>query len=230
MEKNQYELCLEVLRRLSRAGVLKDVILVGSWCLPFYREYFSGIRYSPTIKTRDVDFLVPSPQNVHVRVDIPALLKDIGFVIRHQGSKGYIKLEHPDLMIEFLSPEKGRGTYKPIAIPQLGVNAQALRYLNFLASDTITVNVEGFNLRLPHPVYFALHKLIIFQRRVKKDKAEKDREAAVMLLRALISKGDAVLVRSVFDSALPSWRKNILKGLQNVEERDILRILMESQV
>ena len=40
MEKNQYELCLEVLRRLNRAGVLNDIMLIGSWCLPFYREYF----------------------------------------------------------------------------------------------------------------------------------------------------------------------------------------------
>ena len=54
MEKNQYELCLEVLRRLNRAGVLKDIMLIGSWCLPFYREYFSGVTYAAAIKTRDI--------------------------------------------------------------------------------------------------------------------------------------------------------------------------------
>ena len=131
MEKNQYELCLEVLRRLSRSGVLKDIILVGSWCLPFYRDYFSTTRYSPIIRTRDVDLLVLFPRNIHARVDIPGLLKDMGFVMRHRGSKGYIRLEHPDLMVEFLSPERGSGIDEPIDIPKLGVNAQALRYLNF---------------------------------------------------------------------------------------------------
>ena len=64
MEKNQYKLCLEVLRRLSKTGVLKDVILVGSWWLPFYRDYFASIRYSPSIMTRDVDFLVISPKEL----------------------------------------------------------------------------------------------------------------------------------------------------------------------
>ena len=119
MEKNQYKLCLEVLRRLSKTGVLKDVILVGSWCLPFYRNYFASIRYSPSIMTRDVDFLVISPRDIRVHVDIPTLLKDIGFVVRYQGAKGYIKLEYPDLMVEFLSPEKGRGTDEPVNIPRL---------------------------------------------------------------------------------------------------------------
>ena len=226
MEKNQYKLCLEVLRRLSKTGVLKDVILVGSWCLPFYRDYFASIRYSPSIMTRDVDFLVISPKDIRVQVDIPMLLKDIGFVIRHQGAKGYIKLEHPDLMIEFLSPEKGRGTDEPVNIPKLGVNAQALRYLNFLVSDIITVNVEGCALRLPHPVYFALHKLIVSQRRPKKEKADKDKEAAVMLLRALIKKGDAGLIKSIFDATLPAWRKTIINGLQNLEDKDIVKVLV----
>ena len=87
--------------------------------------------------------------------------------------------------------------------------------------------MDNFALRLPHPVYFALHKLIIFQRRIKKDKADKDKEAAVMLLRALISKGETALIKSIFDSTLPTWRKSIIKGLQNLEDKDILKILVE---
>jgi hypothetical protein len=225
VEKNQYELCLEVLRRLNRVGVLKDIMLIGSWCLPFYREYFSGVTYAAAIKTRDIDFLIPDPRKIHGQTDIPELLKDLGFIVNFSGSKGYIKLEHPDLLIEFLSPEKGRGMDEPVNIPRLGVNATALRYLNFLVENTIKVDVEGFTVCLPHPVNFALHKLIIFQRRIKKEKADKDREAATMLLRALIKKGDGKRIKSVFDSIPTLWRKSVLKGLQNVEDRDILRIL-----
>lgn len=225
MEKNQYELCLEVLRRLHRAGVLKDIMLIGSWCLPFYKEYFSGHTYSSAIRTRDIDFLIPDPQKIKGQTDIPELLKDLGFIVNHSGSKGYIKLEHPDLFIEFLSPEKGRGTDEPVKIPRLGVNAIALRYLNFLIEGTIKVDVEGFTICLPHPVNFALHKLIIFQRRTKKDKADKDRDAAVMLLRALIKKGDGKAIKLVFDSIPSGWRKSIVKGLQNVEDKDILSLL-----
>ena len=46
-----------------------------------------------------------------------------------------------------------------------------------------------------------------------------------MLLRALIKKGDGKRIKSVFDSIPTLWRKSVLKGLQNVEDRDILRIL-----
>ncbi len=225
MEKNQYELCLEVLRRLNRAGVLRDIMLIGSWCLPFYREYFSGVAYPSAIRTRDIDFLIPDPKKIRGQTDIPELLKDLGFIVNYSGSKGYIKLEHPDLLIEFLSPEKGRGMDGPVKIPRLGVNAIALRYLNFLIEGTINVDVEGFTICLPHPVNFALHKLIIFQRRVKKDKVDKDREAAVMLLRALIKKGDARIIRSVFGSIPLRWQKSVLNGLQNVEDKDILSVL-----
>ena len=104
MEKNQFELCLEVLRRFNRAGVLKDIMLIGSWCLPFYQEYFSAVTYSPAIRATDIDFLVLEPKKIHRQTDIPALLKDLGFIVNYSGSKGYIKLEHPDLLIEFLSP------------------------------------------------------------------------------------------------------------------------------
>ena len=114
---------------------------------------------------------------------------------------------------------------EPVKIPRLGINATALRYLNFLVENTIKVDVEGFSICLPHPVNFALHKLIIFQRRVKKEKADKDRGAAVMLLRALIKKGDAKRIKSVFDFIPLRWRKSVLKGLQNVEDKDILRVL-----
>ena len=112
-----------------------------------------------------------------------------------------------------------------IKIPRLGINAIALRYLNFLVDDAIKVDVEDFAVCLPHPVNFALHKLIIFQRRFKKDKADKDREAAVMLLRALIRKGDTRHIKSIFDSVPLRWRKSVLKGLQKTEDKDILNVL-----
>ncbi|MCX5657253.1 MAG: GSU2403 family nucleotidyltransferase fold protein, partial [Candidatus Omnitrophica bacterium] len=82
MEKNQYKLCLEVLRRFNKAGILDGLILIGSWCLYFYKDYFGNILYIDiaTIKTRDIDFLVPIPSRIKKEVDIPKLLEDLGFV------------------------------------------------------------------------------------------------------------------------------------------------------
>jgi hypothetical protein len=225
VEKNQYELCVKVLKRLEKAGVLKDVILIGSWCIPFYKEYFAGIKYISAIKTRDVDFLIPNPHGIKVNVNIPELLKDLGFIIGYRGAKGYIKLEHPDLVVEFLSPEKGRGTDRPIPVPKLGVNAVALRFLSLLIDNVIKVKVEDFEVLLPHPANFALHKLIIFQRRFKEEKAIKDRNSAIEILKALINKGETNTIRRVFGSLLPKWQKKVIKGLEEAKEREILNLL-----
>lgn len=230
MEKKQSELCFEILRRFHKAGILDKLILIGSWCVYFYKDYFTGIPYIDqiTLKTRDIDFLIDSPSRIRRNVNIPELLEDLGFVTIYKGSKGYIKLDHPDLILEFLVPEKGKGTDKPIPLPRLGMNAVALRFLSLLTVNIIKIKVEDFNVSLPHPANFALHKLIIFQRRFKEEKALKDRNTAVEILKALVNKGEIAIVRQVFNSMLPKWQKRVIKGLEEIKEKEILNILSAS--
>jgi len=225
VEKNQYDLCIKVLERLEKSGVLKDVILIGSWCIPFYKDYFENVQYPTAIKSRDIDFLVPAPLKTNTKADIPKLLKDLGFIVDFKGPEGYIQLEHSDLIIEFLVPEKGRGSNKPYRLPQFGLNAQPLRFLDLLMLDTIKVKVEGIEINLPHPANFALHKLIIFQRRLREEKAIKDRNTAIEILKALINKGDAAVLLRVFNSMIPKWHKKVIKGLEEVKEKEILDLL-----
>lgn len=45
MEKKQSDLCLEILRRFHNAGILDDLILIGSWCVYFYKDYFPSTPY-----------------------------------------------------------------------------------------------------------------------------------------------------------------------------------------
>jgi hypothetical protein len=225
VEKNQYNLCLEILRRFNKAGILKNIILIGSWCVPFYKEYFKGTRFTPSIRTRDIDFLVPLPLKAGPKVDIPGLLEDLGFVVGFKGSKGYIKLEHPELVVEFLVPERGRGLDRPYPLPQLGLNAQALRFLDFLTRRIVVVSVDKIAVTLPHPAVFALHKLIIFQRRKNPDKIDKDKDAAVKILKALFAKDETAVVREVFDSMPRKWQAKVVSGLERADEEDILRII-----
>lgn len=42
MEKKKYDLCLEVMRRMDEEGILKSLVLVGSWCVLLYEDYFRG--------------------------------------------------------------------------------------------------------------------------------------------------------------------------------------------
>jgi hypothetical protein len=226
VEKSQYNLCVEVLRRLDSAGVLKHIVLVGSWCTLFYKSYFGNTRYAPVLRTRDIDLLVPRPSAINVKTNVAELLKDLGFVVGFAAPQGYIRLEHPGLIVEFLTIEKGRPSDKPYPLPKLGINAQPLRFLDMLAANTITVKVEDLSLTLPHPANFALHKLLILQRRPNPQKAEKDREAAVRILEALVSKGEQDIVKKIAQSLPARWQRKIQKALQVVENKDISGILL----
>lgn len=225
MEKQQYELCVEVLRRLYKAGVLKNLILVGSWCIPFYKDYFKTVKYSSSIRSRDIDFMVPGSIKVKAKVDLVELLKDLGFVVGFQGREGYIRLEHPDLAIEFLVPEKGRGSNKPFPLKELSINAQPLRYLSLLTQRVINTEVEGVKISLPHPVIFAFHKLIIAQIRKNKDKEAKDKEQAVRILRALIDKGELVTTKKLLNCMLSKWQAKVLASLKEMGELELLAAL-----
>ncbi len=231
MEKRQCELCLEVLRRFKKAGLLQNFILIGSWCVYFYKDYFSNIPYidQATIKTRDIDFLINNPSSIRQEVNVPILLKDLGFVTTIKGSRGYVKLDHPDLLLEFLVLEKGKGTDKPVHLPKLGMNAVALRFLSFLSANTIKVNVEDFYVTLPHPANFALHKLIIFQRRLNQDKAVKDRNIAIEILKSLIDKGESFVIKQVFDTIPRKWQVKVIRGLNKNGDKYILTVLESAE-
>lgn len=226
MENSQYKLCVEVLKRLDGSGILKHLVLIGSWCVPFYKEYFSDVEYATSITTRDLDFFVPLPLVTKNKIDIEKLLDGLGFVIDFKGSDGYIKLYHPELILEFLVTEKGAGLNKPYKLDQLGINAQPLRFLNLLTAKLINVMVEGIRINLPHPALFALHKLIVSDRRVKKDKKAKDLDTAIRIIRALLDKGEADKLKFFFMSFTPKLRNRIIAVLKDSAQLDLVDVLI----
>lgn len=182
MSNRQYEVCLSVLRRLRDAGVLEHLVLIGSWCLVLYREYFRDAEAFPAVRTRDMDFLVPSLTKPRTKADVPALLKDLGFITGLRGQAGVMLLEHPELLIEFLVPERGRGGKDVQALPQLGVNAQPLRFMDIATMKPVQLHFEDVSVTTPHPAAFALHKLLIAPRRRNAEKKNKDLDAAFLVL------------------------------------------------
>jgi len=225
VEKSQYDLCTEVLRRLDKAGILKDVVLVGSWCTLFYKDFFGSKKYMTSLTTRDMDLLIPLPRAIKAKVDVTELLKDLGFIVGFTGSQGYIRLEHPQLIVEFLVPERGRGSDKPYSLPQLGLNAQALRFLEYLSVNTITSKIGPIKLKLPHPANFALHKLLVMGRRPKAEKQAKDKESAIRILNALIDSDQSVAVKKAFQAMPKKWQGKVKKQLTDITEEKILKVL-----
>lgn len=212
MAATPYKLCDTILRRFAAMGVLPHVVLIGSWAVYFYRHYFKPADYQPSIRTRDMDFLVDlPPPRLPQTVNLPRELAALDFVTGFRGEAGYMILQHPELLLEFLVPERGRGGDKAVSLPQLGVNAQPLRYLDMLLEGSITVRHDRLLLRLPHPARFALHKLLVAGRRRDAAKAEKDRNEARKVLAALEAAGEWAAVPACLQRLPARWHTAIAK-------------------
>lgn len=230
MEKKQSDLCQDVLNKFFEAGVLENVVLIGSWCIPLYKKHYLKESLISPLRTMDIDFFVPDPSSIKASVNIPDILKDLGFILDFVGEQGYIRLIHPDLIVEFLVQEKGRGTNKPYPLPNLGLNAQALRFLNLLSEKVIKINVNGITISIPHPAWFAIHKLIVTQRRTKAEKADKDLTVAIALLHNLINMKQSKFVMEAFDSVSKKWQGKIINLLKNSHEEEILKVISNEKL
>jgi len=112
MEEN-YKLLSAVLKELHKAGALKHLILAGSWCQYFYRILFEKSAEIPLLRTTDIDLLIPNPPKIHDNIDVPDILTSLGFDAHFDYKTGLIKYVHPDLEIQFLTPDRGRGKDTP---------------------------------------------------------------------------------------------------------------------
>lgn len=97
VEKEQLEVLLQVLRRFYAAGILKDIMLIGSWCLYFYRHEFDNPKSIPAVRTLDADFLIPSQRRLEAELDVPAALRELGFAPTFNRSNGLVVYDHPQL-------------------------------------------------------------------------------------------------------------------------------------
>lgn len=220
----QPALVIKILRRLSKAGVLERLLLIGSWCGAFYKDYFKNALYAPVLRTRDIDFLVPVRPRFPNPIDLEMLLADLGFEVTYGGS-GLMRLESEDLSVELLIPEVGPPKTKPHPVPDLKFNAQPIRHLSMLWRDPICVTVSDIPVRLPHPADFGLHKLFISERRKNTDKRAKDLEMAFAVLDALLEKGEEGYLVEAFQNTTPNEQKSIMKLFKKNGREDLMQAL-----
>ena len=95
------------------------------------------------------------------------------------------------LRVDLLTPLVGRGREGPVELPALGAHASALRFLDYLLAETVPAAMltgSGVLVRVPTPERFALHKLIVSQRRsaAEASKVTKDLAQAAALLEVLL--------------------------------------------
>lgn len=201
-----------ILQAFNEAGLWKDgVELIGSWSFLMYQRHL-GVRKLP-LRTQDVDFLLPRPYPRRSAIDLAARLNELGFrpATTNFGSTFFT---HPELKLEFLTPERGKGDETAWSVEALGIKAIPLRFMDMLLKDSIIVHEGKIAVRVPSPVQFCAHKLLIAQRRKNKAKKERDIEQAIYVLETL----EPVRFKATLDDCPKKWRGLIEKSLSEAWE------------
>lgn len=128
-------------------------------------------------------------------------------------------------LIEFLTPSF-QAEEELRDLPALGVSAQSLHFLNYLIAQPMTVPLlyrDGALIQIPRPERYAIHKLIVSERRRAGDaaeKARKDRAQAAFLI-AVLAEEDPYALAEAFTTAQekgPAWREALAAALAKLPE------------
>ena len=164
------------------------------------------------------------------RVDspLPETFRDLDFapVPSLEGAAVWKwKQTRSETLIEFLTP-----SFRPEEdirdLPALGVSAQSLHFLNYLIAEPIKAAVlyrSGVLVQVPRPERFAIHKLIVADRRRGGPdalKSVKDRAQAAFLIAALAEDRPDEL-REAYEAAIGNgvkWRDRIAASLKRMPQ------------
>lgn len=158
-----------------------------------------GVRWIGATRTEDID--VAHDPSIDVAagdevVDLEAELRkaDRAFFAvpaldaRHPSTT--FKIRGKQLSVSLLTPLTGKPDSRPVLLRALRAAAEPLRFLDYLLEDSQLAAVPvdaGLLIRLPDPARFALHKLVVSQRRPaafsaksRKDIAQADRVLEVL--------------------------------------------------
>ncbi len=109
------------------------------------------------------------------------------------------------------------------------INAQPLRFLEILQLKTINVKVKDFELTLPHPSSFVLHKTIVYKRRPKKDKRTRDIEQIIRVLNLIQKQNELDSLVEVYSQIHKKWQGKILLNLKEIDQVEIAEFLEKDQ-
>lgn len=223
-----------LLNALQKAGVFRlGGTIVGTLAFRLY-EGELGVHYGleQAAQTNDID--IASFERLSLALDdvvgepLQRVLGDFAFdaVPSLDRDKTWRwRQSRNALLVEFLTPSfEPTEQLKPLVA--LGVHAQSLHYLNYLIAEPMAVAVtyrDGVLVQVPRPERFAIHKLIVSDRR--KDgpnslKAHKDRLQAAFLIDILAQDRPSDLVQAYEDAMAqgPRWRERIASALKRMPQ------------
>lgn len=229
----------QIVSAMARTGVFRlGGTLIGTTALVSYEgELGVRIGFDEAAQTDDIDIASFERLSIVIdgRLDTPLgeVFHDLKFDPVPSLDRRHVwrwRQTDRQTMVEFLTPsfDDAEGLR---ALPSLGISAQSLHHLNYLIAEPIQVPFlyrYGALVQVPRPERFAIHKLIVADRRragPDSAKAGKDRAQADFLIRALAEERPVELAEA-YETALDkgsAWRRRIGASLERMPEaRDIL--------
>lgn len=225
----------QILRAMAEAGAFRlGGTLIGTHAFRHYEGLIGRhLGMDQAIMTDDID--IASFERLSVALadagdgtDLAPVFGDFEFEPVPSLDKKHVwkwRQTKRETLIEFLTPSFEED--EPLKdLPALGVSAQSLHFLNYLIADAVEVPLlyrSGSLIRVPRPERYAIHKLIVAERRrlgTEPGKARKDRAQAAFLIRHFAEE-DPYLIADAYNDAMekgPRWRKHITASLARLPE------------
>jgi hypothetical protein len=132
-----------LLEALSSVGFFEDSMLIGSWVMPLYQEFF-GISY--TLRTMDIDFAVHllKGKKSHI-IDLEELIVSRGFTPFFTQS-GIQKFSREGFTIEFIVHRRGGRDKDPVFVRDWNITAIPLPFVSIMTDFPFMAECEGYQI------------------------------------------------------------------------------------
>ncbi|HME24085.1 MAG TPA: GSU2403 family nucleotidyltransferase fold protein [Acetobacteraceae bacterium] len=167
----------DVAAALADAGVFRlRGVLVGTVAYQAYPAKLGERLPAALLQTQNVDIAQfadvsiavedATPPIAHVLAQLDRSLRPMPHVAGPQYVTAFTSGRAQ--RVEFLTPNRGPDSDRPRRLPAFGVDAQPLRFLDFLIRDpehAVLLHGAGVHVLVPAPQRYTLHKLILARRR-----------------------------------------------------------------
>jgi hypothetical protein len=188
-----------ILSAMTRSGVFRlGGTLVGTHAFRLYGAELGAIFAGMLAATEDID--IAAFENLKLAIQDkadPSLAETLRLLsfepapsLDPRGRSTRWRMQGDNVMIDFLAPRM-RSDREIVKLEPLDIYAQTLPFLNFLIADPIPAVAlyrSGVLVQIPRPERYAVHKLIVAQRRVGPGlgKVPKDLAQAEALIQVLV--------------------------------------------
>jgi hypothetical protein len=219
-----------ILEVIANAGLFKrGMTLIGTAAYQSYPCVLGSYLPVASFITNDIDLSVAEFDTGDLQDDLEAILQraDPSFRPRWHPDDKLPKVFEANggLRVDVLT-KMARGGEAALKVEGLKCAAAALSFQEFLVEDTIeTVSLygRGVQVRVPTPLKYAVHKLIVAQRRKDRVKRSKDLMQANELIEILMETDEMLLQDTVNDarSRGKAWKTAINASLKEVGKPEL---------